>query len=361
MAVTKEYSLKIKSISMKHFKRFYDTQLSFVDPKTGSVKDMVVLLGGNGTGKSTILQAIAASLGVATGRLKRPHDLVWPGFDFALTDNAWGFPTEVGLEVAFSDVEINATCEYFSRVPDFSENPEAVPPSMESPVHLILESNKVSAPSRAQYFQFRGREYARKLVRQAPQGFDLFKKVGSVFWYHEFRSSTSLSIEESGHEIGFEEDLLRRRMADWMFFHQRVAAGRYRLRPGQRDLYADLENAYKTIFPGRFFDGSVPRIGDAIMDEPWFFLNDGENQYELGEMSSGERAIFPLIVDFATLNIHNSVILIDEIESHLQPDLISALLTALPTLGIDNQFILTTHWPGIADILPGAIIVPLGD
>ena len=360
-ACLEEFVLKIKSMNLRHFKKFYDFQLSFVNERSGQIRDLVVLTGDNGSGKSSLLQAIATSLGVATGRLKRPEDLVWPGFDFFLTDNSWGFSSEVSLDVSFSHSELDNTCEFFREVPDFAQNPEAILPSNEPVVELLMESGKVSAPNRAQYFQFRGREYARKLVRQSPLGFDLFKTVGSIFWYHEFRTSSSLSSEDPQREISFDETLLRRRLADWMFFHQRVVQGRYRLRPGQRDLYADLERAYKAVFPNRSFEGSVPKIGESLMDEPWFFLNDGENQYELGEMSSGERAIFPIIVDFATLNIHNSVILLDEVELHLNPPLLESLLNALPMLGENNQFILTSHSAWIEDLVPRDAVININD
>jgi predicted ATPase len=351
--------LKVKSLSLRHFKKFYDYHLSLVNERTGKLRDFVVLYGGNGSGKSTILQSIGASLGVATGRLKRPDDLIWPGFEFPLTDHAWGFPSEVILDVSFAPGELSSTTEFFSKVPDFAQNPEAILPSDEPVVELIMENGKVSAPNRAQYFQFRGREYARKLVRQSPQGFDLFKQVGSIFWYHEYRNSSSLSVDDPEREVSFDENLLRRRLADWMFFHQRVVQGRYSLRPGQRDLYADLENAYKAVFPNRFFEGSMPRAGESMMDEPYFFLNDGENQYELSEMSSGERAIFPIIVDFATLNIHNSIILIDEIELHMTPELMTSFLSALPKLGQDNQFIMTTNSKAISEAIPKDALISL--
>lgn len=353
--------MKVKSISLKHFKKFYDLQLSFSDDITGNAKDVVVLYGGNATGKSTVMQALAASLGVATGRLKRPEDLEWPGFEFALVDRTWGFPPEVILDIGFSPLEVQSTCDFFSQVPDFAENPDAILPSLESEVQLVLDGGKVSAPNRAQYFQFRGREYARKLVRQSPIGFDLFKSVGSIFWYHEFRASTSLSMEEMESEIGFDENLLRRRLADWMFFHQRVLAGRYKLRPGQRDLYADLEKAYQSIFPDHRFEGSLPRVGEPLMEEPWFFLHDGQNAYEIGEMSAAERAVFPMIIDFATLNIHNSVILIDAFDVHLPVDVQKTLLKTLPKLGVDNQFILATHSAETLELVDDQAVIDLSD
>jgi ABC-type branched-subunit amino acid transport system ATPase component len=44
--------------------------LDFTDSETGLAKDLIVLIGMNGSGKTSILQAIATTLGVATGRLK---------------------------------------------------------------------------------------------------------------------------------------------------------------------------------------------------------------------------------------------------------------------------------------------------
>lgn len=125
------------------------------------------------------------------------------------------------------------------------------------------------------------------------------------------------------------------------------------LRLGQKDLYAEIENNYKIVFPEREFKGPVLResIND-ILSEPWFYLNDGKNQYEISEMSGGERAIFPILMDFASWNIHNSVILIDEIELHLHPPAQQALLRALPKLGKNNQFIITTHSDYIAQLVP---------
>ncbi|CAM2007218.1 AAA family ATPase [Acanthopleuribacter pedis] len=356
----KGLSLKVASLSLKYFKKFHDHELSFVNEETGEVNDLVILYGGNATGKSTILQAISSTLGVATGRLRRASDLDWPGFYLELAARSWQFPYEVLLGINFSAAELAAACDYFSRVPDFAENPEALLPSQEQDVTLTLVEGKVSAPSRGQYFQFRGREYARKLVRQAPEGFDLFKNVGSVFWYNEFRGSTGLSVDEHDDRKGnFDENMLRRRLADWMYFHQRVTEGRYQLRPGQRDLYSDLERAFKTLFPNHSFEGAVPR--ESGSEVPWFFLYDGKNQYEIAEMSSGERAVFPFIFDFAFMNIHNSVILIDEFEQHLHPELQIAMLEYLPKLGLNNQFFITTHSEALADAVPPECVYDLND
>ncbi|NET16440.1 MAG: ATP-binding protein, partial [Okeania sp. SIO1H6] len=157
------------------------------------------------------------------------------------------------------------------------------------------------------------------------------------------------------------EDILRDRLSKWRQFHQDINTGKIaQLRSGQKDLYAEIEQAYKTIFSEHYFEGPIPRENiDDIFSEPWFYLSDEKNQYEISEMSGGERAIFPIIMDFVNWNINNSVILIDEIELHLHPPMQQTLLRALPKLGKNNQFIITTHSDYIEQLIPEAQIVRL--
>ncbi|MFM6396869.1 AAA family ATPase, partial [Planktothrix sp.] len=177
-------------------------------------------------------------------------------------------------------------------------------------------------------------------------------------WYTEQRTSTSLTTENQDGKIEITDDILRDRLSKWRIFHQDVRDKNLQLRPGQKDLYAEIERAYKAVFPERSFEGSIPREGiDDILSEPWFYLYDGKNQYEISEMSGGERATFPILMDFANWNIHNSVILIDEIELHLHPPMQQALLRALPKLGKNNQFIITTHSDYVEQLIPEASIV----
>ena len=98
---------------------------------------------------------------------------------------------------------------------------------------------------------------------------------------------------------------------------------------------------------------------DDFLSEPWFYLYDGKNQYEISEMSGGERAIFPILMDFVNWNINNSVILIDEIELHLHPPMQQTFLRALPKLGTNNQFIITTHSDHIEQLVPNDSIIRL--
>jgi predicted ATP-dependent endonuclease of OLD family len=350
--------MKIQSINLKYFKKFKKEKFDFTDPETGLARDIIVLIGMNGAGKTSILQAIAATLGVATGRLQKLPDLEWPGFNYELLGSNWAkFEPEVTLQVQFSSQEIQAVREFQQKLQDKGSNLR-VSRAGKPIVDLRWQGESVQANTANELFQFKGREYAKRLLRS--EGFEVFKRVGTIFWYTEQRNSTSLTAENPDGKVEITYDILRDRLSKLRQFHQDVERGRIQqFRRGQKDIYAEIEQAYKAVFPERGFEGPVPREGiDDILSEPWFYLYyDKSNLYEISEMSGGERAIFPMLVDFANWNIHNSVILIDEIELHLHPPLQQVLLRALPKLGKNNQFIITTHSDYIEQLVPEAHIV----
>ncbi len=347
--------MKVQSLQLRYFKKFRSSDLfDFTDPETGLARDIIVLIGMNGAGKTSLLQAIAATLGTATGRLKEPSDLEWAGFNYELLGSNWGgFEPEVTLKVQFSSGELQAVSDFQKKLQQMGRDLQ--PPAAQHIVTLKWRNGRVQAESAAELFQFKGREYAKQLLRA--EGFQVFERVGTILWYTEQRTSTSLTAEDPERKLEITEDLLRDRLSKWRQFHQGVETGKISLRPGQKDLYAEIERDYKVVFPERSFEGPILRENvDDILSEPWFYLYDGKNQYEISEMSAGERAIFPMLIDFASWNIHNSVILIDEIELHLHPPMQQALLRALPKLGTNNQFIITTHSDYIEQLVPEAYI-----
>jgi predicted ATPase len=335
--------MKVQELRLRNYKRFHNKTLNLRDPETGLAEDLIVLVGDNGSGKSSVLQALASMLGAATGQLASPADLDWPGFDLSLANTAWARPLHVETDVEFNEDEIAATQEYYSRTEMARDEGKVAPGT--SPVVTLRydpDASLVKAPTAAEFFQFHGRRYARMILRFAPEGRQIFEQVGGVFWYTEHRTANSLTpvaglTENGGQVIHLDDmDLLRRRLADWFNFRERLKRQKDKLRPGQRNFITQVEEAYGKIFPGHRFEGPVPRT------EP----------DELSEMSGGERAAFPLIFDFAYWRIHNSVILIDELELHLHPPLQQGLLKALRGLGKNNQFIVTTHSDAVTAIVP---------
>ncbi len=293
--------MKVQAVELKYFKKFREKAFNFTDEETGLAHDIIVLTGMNGAGKTSLLQAIAATLGVATCRLHQITDLDWAGFNYELLGNNWGkFEPEVNLQMQFSSSELQAVHDFHRQLQEMDRN-LPVPPAKSPVVSLRWRGERVQAGSDSEYFQFRGREYAKQLIRS--EGFQVFERVGTTLWYTEQRTSTSLTPEENASRLEITDDILRDRLSKWRQFHKDIQSGERirQLRPGQKDLYAEIEKAYRTVFPGHNFEGPVLREEvDDILKEPWFYLYDGKNQYEISEMSGGERAVFPMLADFAS-------------------------------------------------------------
>ncbi|MCC5668322.1 ATP-binding protein [Nostoc sp. CHAB 5784] len=77
-----------------------------------------------------------------------------------------------------------------------------------------------------------------------------------------------------------------------------------------------------------------------------FYSYEGQ-QFPLSSLSSGEREVVNIIFDFLLRNPSHSIIIFDEPELHLHPELSYKLLQTIQTIGNNNQFIYCTHSPDI--------------
>ncbi len=74
------------------------------------------------------------------------------------------------------------------------------------------------------------------------------------------------------------------------------------------------------------------------------FFKDGDSYYPLQMAASGEQVIIEYITRLNYPSpLNRSLILIDEPEVHLHPGWIRQLYRALPRIGLNNQYIVTTH------------------
>ncbi len=72
--------MKIESITVQKFKRFDNLEVSFKNKTLQEVTNRFLILGDNGTGKTTLLQAIALPLALATKQRTTVYDFDWVGF-----------------------------------------------------------------------------------------------------------------------------------------------------------------------------------------------------------------------------------------------------------------------------------------
>lgn len=177
--------------------------------------------------------------------------------------------------------------------------------------------------------------------------------LGDIFWFDQHRNLGSVMLpdmlQESARAEGWQAGVeqLREYLVGWWGHHTTPS------RHG-RDFIEPLKQRMQMVFPGIDLVGLAPR-GDVTThranDFYFLFQRDGRT-YDLAEMSSGEQAVFPLAYEFVRLDIHRSIVLIDELELHLHPPEQQSLLAALPRIGDNCQFVITTHSEFLTSAIP---------
>jgi predicted ATP-dependent endonuclease of OLD family len=89
--------MKVESIRIDNFKRFDRLEVSFKNQTLNTISNRFLVLGDNGTGKTTLLQAIALPLALATRQIQRVTDFVLVG-EYPGRYQRWGAP-QIELEV----------------------------------------------------------------------------------------------------------------------------------------------------------------------------------------------------------------------------------------------------------------------
>lgn len=344
--------MKIKSITLQNYKRFVEpVTFSFTDPD-GEVNEKILLIGNNGTGKSSILQAIVALVASTTREKFNPKELEWAGFDYKRLQTGNSF-LKIEAEIIFEGEEIEANYEYAQKLKDMGKKISPMP-SKEKIVKLYLDfaNDKINVKSNYGLNgirQFSAYQYAKQLTH-LPNPIHLFDKVGNIYWYHEQRNINAVTdfLANKGNK-SLQLDDIRRLLVNAYNNHQTTLNKYGKLQEDQFNIYDRLEKSYSKVFVGRKMVGSELHrdINDLDKTNPFMF-NDGKKDYELAEISAGERAILPILINFAYVNINNSIIIIDEVELHLHRPLQKLLVDILPRLGRNNQFIFTTHSDHVA-------------
>lgn len=348
--------MKLKHVLIKNFKGVQSVEFS-TEASTQAPRPLTALLGDNGSGKTTVLQAIALTLSLATRRTRDIASFNWHGF---LPERVPSLGrTLVELDVEFEPEEVTLTSQLFkeweeSLPSDRRQLLRIVPPAQYRQVKLRFEDGRLNSPQHFEGItQFLGRYYVKALRDTRPELSESFAKLGDIFWFDQHRNLGSLIDDErpsadqprEGWQAGVEQ--LREYLVGWWGHHTTPS------RRG-KDFILPLENCFQKVFPNTRFVGIMPRDGlTTPRANDFYFLIDRDGRvYDLAEMSSGEQAVFPLVYEFVRLDIQRSVVLIDELELHLHPPEQQRLLAALPRIGPDCQFFITTHSEFLSSAIP---------
>lgn len=350
--------MKVEHISIRNFKRFRSLDLAFKNTELDEISDRFLILGDNGYGKTTLLQAVALTLALATRQVRAIDEFDWVGFLPARLYQ-WGRP-HIELRVVFTPEEIAVTREvarrwYEAQSVEFKTRTPYIEPGDNRVVTLTLDGDTCRASSAEEFFQFRGRSHVLSLLRTDPSARSFFARLPGVFWFDQFRNlgsgiapaerqnGESTSPHREAYEFGVAR--LRRYLNGWMLQQRAGVRQPY-------DYLGDLEQMYRRVFPGRSFAGveAMPGRDTPTADDFFFLLNDGSRTYDIIEMSGGEQSVFPFLYEFVRSHIGYSVVLIDEVDLNLHPPVAQGLISQLPIIGPTNQFLLTTHSSAVTDI-----------
>ncbi|NEP12792.1 MAG: AAA family ATPase [Symploca sp. SIO2C1] len=354
--------MKIESIYIQNFKRFKDLEISFKNGILDEVSDRYLILGDNGTGKTTLLQAIALPLAFATNQIRDISDFKWISF---LPGRywRWGSP-RIELQVLFEEEELNTTRElaqkwYNAQPPEFKDMREFDAPGDSKRVHLVLSGDFWKAGNTpAERAQFRGRYYAQWFIRRGDQSVRKYlAQLPGIFWfdqwrnlgYHSHQGSSEDNVKEGSSETSFDVGIgkLRKYLIDW-HRNQESGIGNY----GSNYLL-QIRRLYQTVFPERSFSGleKLPSQDDPTGEETYFLLDDGYRTYDIAEMSGGEQSVFPILYEFVRQQIAYSIVLIDEIDLNLHPPSAQYFVSQLMKIKPTCQFIITTHSDSVSNVI----------
>jgi predicted ATPase len=301
--------MKLQRARISNFRGIRDLEIDFGSPP----RRVTALIGENGAGKTTALQAIALTLSLATGKIEDANEFTWHGFSMDRLSTLG--PTRVELEVVFDETEITVTT-------DGGRFPSDYP----STARIVYERGRAQVPAFVTQLVLRG-------------------SIGDVFSFDQYRSLGSTRTEAARGDWQAGVYRLRESLVTWWATHTSP-------NDSSRDYLGDLEERMGLLFPGLKFRGVAMKGPARGIEDSYFLLERDGKIFDLAEMSSGEQAVFALMYEFVRLDIRKSVVLIDELELHLHPPQQQAMLGALRQIGPDCQFLITTHSPYLKDVIP---------
>lgn len=361
--------MKLAKIALENFRQFGTSSRPMEIPFTdalGRVRDFALLVGPNASGKTTILDAIAAALGPslempATRReFKRsPRTVVRRG-----ARNA-----RVTCWLRFSPQEVETTRELFrlaeidQQVPDLSE----VALTWEYPdPRGRSDFGFTHCDPPLGWTLLKGRVQAARLLATGRVDWSWFHRVGCAFTFDQERTGLGKTISrqvwniihgEAHKDAGREQ----RRTTDPRTILIDLAL-RSLVRsegplPGGPKEFELVKERFARICSPRRIVGAVE---DALGEFDIHF-DDGRQEYRYDGLSSGEKMTLLLLIRFVAEHMHRSIVMIDEMELNQHPVWQRKLLHAIPQMGDDNQIIATTHSPYLRDAVRPDAVIDLGD
>lgn len=300
---------------------FRNLRVAECDP----VPNFMAICGANGCGKSALLEALMTA---------KEHAGGYGHFTFdQRTVSADADKATISMTLSFTDREREFVKSFFRNdcpetdevVIEINKGGGAKTIKRSGPVHQLLGyfSRTYGSPG---FFDFINAH--RQMQKTQLSSWD-------ATFLSDDRAKQTLARSENKFQFT-KQYLAGLKMSDLQFLQTSLKKGE----PERRDSLQKIREFFDLFF-------APMRFNDVYIDtSPFLFsISTPVGEIDIDDLSSGEKEILNIYVRFHQLNPKGAVILFDEADAHLHPDLERRYLRVLKELGKGNQLFLTTHSP----------------
>lgn len=377
---------RVNSIELYDYKRFSKVDLTF------SQKNTTVLIGNNGTGKSTILEAIAKNLQFLSDNIRIKNNN-----NYKFNESEINIDCTNGYSIVKCDISLQ---DEYSFSCSLAKNHENVARKISSE----LEQFKVLGGMLQESDRLHGRNFPYPLMAYYPVERSItFKREDITKKQEKHRKSLLSKIE--GHSRSFDgtsnfdtffnwfkdvDEILNEHKANNSYSAEDIKRALANLKTGE-DINSvlsslitsetEVDDSYKFALSNqldtvkhaiRTFLTNVEDISISRVPYLDMFVTKKGKKISIFSLSQGEKTLLALVSDIArrlvTLNpsaenpLHGKgIVIIDELDLHLHPKWQQSIVLNLEHTFPNLQFIISTHSPLILTTVTSEQIKILSD
>lgn len=346
--------MKVRSIRLRKIKRFEDQEISFYDELTNRIRTRTVIVGKNGSGKTTILDVIYGIITLMERGISGFEDM-----KYLLTAPAGSelrFEFDLGSErekvlvksgsLAKRDPKTDISMYIVKPIPLGAHHPA----SPDVP-YFNIETGKA--------------EFLLEQIHTATAGLEESPSIGNLLYFPTDRTT---HFDVKGNLVNERPDYVwtyryDREHRDWKGSLESYLCWLYfrdmkmkQDKPHHVSKFEELRDVVNLFLEGK-------KITTVDLNYRVVVEDVSGKKYGLEALSSGEKQIVMLIGEIYRHIVKRSLLLIDEPELHLHPVWQRVFIEVLTRLcdKYDAQMILTTQSPRIAESVLDSEIVSLDD
>lgn len=361
--------MKICSIKIENIKLFRDLSISFIDNNTNEPHNVVLLVGENGKGKTTILKSIASCFTI--------NNNLYGGdiFDYYNVSNNMDFGS-IAIDTKMNEEEVSYLREfdkyefyqYIVKKDGFNKDSHIL--NKTNSFALVNDNGNYVTPHNYKMIeQFSKESYGGSLVLY----FDVFRILPKT----KISGPDSSKLPSSPKDRALASSIQMQQVFErfqytkqWLVNLDYKEAKLYRERNGKDSgLMKEVVRALNMLFN--------PYEFSRITDKSQIMFKTPDGEVNIDDLSDGMKSVFTIIgemlfrfsmpyMELDTIDIKavlntEAIVLIDEIDCHLHPKWQLGIIPSLRELFPNVQYIITTHAPLVVSSVYPDEVYQLGE